>query len=787
MFLFQMFSQTGSRAGNSLWRPIESVILVSLLTLGILLAAFGPARAQFGLPTLQENPASGEKAPSEKDAAPPTNGVASPEKGEDPVQTLLRVLEDPAARERLIQQLRAQQQKEAPPEEQEPGNIDEPEAQTKPVEPPSSVLRRVADRVREQGAKLLRFTVQATDTDQFWRWAKLQAKSKELQRFWLDFLVALAVSLGAALICYAGAHAVLRRVRPTFKGGEASTSYRRLWHKTVAALVDLVPLLVYAAIGAACWLMLSFPRQTDLVAEAVLWTIGGGLLAIWATRIVLRPDAAEIRLPRLSDEVATDLFRKIRRLVIWFVVGVAVFQNIDDLGTPQAVFDGVAKLWGLAINVLMLIPFIKYRRSITQSITGTSNIRRFLAAIWLPAIVVYALGTYIIWATEARDAFGLFARGGLITLVILMAVQPICKGLNRTLSRLRTDRLEWMSPVLHRRILRYLTPFGHLVEGVVYVVAAIMIALAWGLDPFHWIGSVFSGPLLSVPVSIGLVCVLCWVLWEIADTAFEMYLEGNVEESGRKVERSARARTLVPLFRTVIIVFLSLVFVGALLASFGLDIAPLLATAGIVGIAIGFGAQKLVQDVITGLFMLFQDTISVGNIVDLGGTAGTVQRLTIRTIELRDLEGNLHTIPFSDVSTVKNMSREFSYALIDVGVAYRENADHVMEVLRHLGAEMENHPAQGPNILAAIEVMGVDQLADSAVIIRCRFKVLPQTQWGVRRAFLAMVKRRFDELGIEIPFPQRTLHFAQPFEQPPFSTEAVASGTASGAGSKGDA
>jgi small conductance mechanosensitive channel len=156
--------------------------------------------------------------------------------------------------------------------------------------------------------------------------------------------------------------------------------------------------------------------------------------------------------------------------------------------------------------------------------------------------------------------------------------------------------------------------------------------------------------------------------------------------------------------------------------------------------------------------------------VELGGNTGIVQRITIRTIELRDLEGNLYTIPFSSVDTVKNMSREFAFAQVDVGIAYRENADHVMEVLKHLGAELECDPSFGPNIVGSIEVMGVHELGDSAVTIRCRFKVLPQTQFGVRRAFLGLIKRRFDELGIEIPFPQRTLHWAGPFEQPPFST-----------------
>lgn len=775
MILFLTFGQTGSQAGSMLWQTIKSGSLVSLLVLSVLLADFGPAWAQFGIPALTESPASSEKVPPEKH-------VASPENGEDPVKTLLRVLEDPAARERLVQQLRSHQNGEPSAAETEPGAIGEMEAQATAVEKPLSGLRRIIEPFREQFAALAQFTIRATDTDRFWRWVKIQTRSEELRRFWLNFLVALAVCLGAALISYAGIHAVLRRVRPSFEGDRTAGLYRRLRHNAVAVLLDLVPLLAFAATGVACRLILLFPRRTDLVAEAVLWSIGAGLLALWVARAVLRPDAGGLRLPRLSDEVAVDLFRKIRRLVVLFVVGIAIFTNIEQLGIPQGIFDGVEKLWGLAINVLMLAPFIKYRESISHLITGTSNIRRFLAAIWLPVIIVYAAGTYIIWATEVRDAFGIVFRGGVITLVALLAVQPLRMGLNRALSRLRTDGPERMSPVIHRRMVSYLVPLERLAAAIIYLLAAIVIALAWGLDPFHWIAGVFSGPVLSVVVNVALVSILCWLIWVVTDTAFEIYLEGATEESGRKIERSARARTLVPLFRTVVIVFLLLVFVGATLASFGLDIAPLLATAGIVGIAIGFGAQKLVQDVITGLFMLFQDTISVGNLVELGGVSGTVQRLTIRTIELRDLEGNLHTIPFSDVSTVKNMSREFSYAVIDVGVAYRENADHVMEVLRHLGAEMENHPTHGPNILGAIEVMGVNELADSAVIIRCRFKVLPQMQFGVRRAFLAMIKRRFDELDIEIPFPQRTLHWAQPYEQPAFSTEAVASGAAA----KGD-
>jgi small conductance mechanosensitive channel len=166
-----------------------------------------------------------------------------------------------------------------------------------------------------------------------------------------------------------------------------------------------------------------------------------------------------------------------------------------------------------------------------------------------------------------------------------------------------------------------------------------------------------------------------------------------------------------------------------------------------------------VQDVINGMFILFQDTISVGDFVEVGGHGGTVERMSVRTMELRDLSGVVHTIPFSEITTVKNWAKEFGYALLDVGVAYREDVDEVMEVLRQIGAELEADPEVGQFMLEPIDVWGVDAFADSAVIIKARIKTRPLKQHYVRRQFNRLLKRRFDELGIEIPFPHQTVYF----------------------------
>ena len=206
-------------------------------------------------------------------------------------------------------------------------------------------------------------------------------------------------------------------------------------------------------------------------------------------------------------------------------------------------------------------------------------------------------------------------------------------------------------------------------------------------------------------------------------------------------------------------VFLLVMVTLIVLAELGVNIGPLLAGAGVIGLAVGFGSQKLVQDVINGIFILFEDSVAVGDVVTAAGISGVVERMSIRSLRLRDLTGNVHTIPFSAVETVTNMTKEFSMAVIEAGVAYRENIDEVIVALRQLGTEMKDDPEYASLILEPLEVLGVDALADSAVIIKCRFKTVPLKQWMIRREFNRRMKNRFDELGIEIPYPHQTVYF----------------------------
>jgi small conductance mechanosensitive channel len=188
----------------------------------------------------------------------------------------------------------------------------------------------------------------------------------------------------------------------------------------------------------------------------------------------------------------------------------------------------------------------------------------------------------------------------------------------------------------------------------------------------------------------------------------------------------------------------------------------LLAAAGLGGLAIGFGAQNLVKDLISGFFILLENSVRVGDVVEVAGVSGVVEEIELRTIKLRDLSGNLHVVPNGVIDKVKNMTKDYSYYVFNLGVAYREDMDEVMAVLKEIAAELQEDPAFGTDILAPLEMLGVDQFADSAVIIKCRIKTEPIKQWRIGREMNRRIKKTFDAKGIEIPFPHQTIYWGEP-------------------------
>lgn len=261
----------------------------------------------------------------------------------------------------------------------------------------------------------------------------------------------------------------------------------------------------------------------------------------------------------------------------------------------------------------------------------------------------------------------------------------------------------------------------------------------------------------------GLRIVLILVLTVIALKAARMLSVRLLSLFKQKddIEFKKRADTLSSVIRYILTIGIFIIAAMMILRELGIEIGPMLAAAGIVGLAVGFGAQSLVQDVISGFFILLEDQIRVGDVVNIAGKGGLVEKVNLRMTILRDLEGNVHYIRNGQIDVVTNMTKEYSRYLFNIGVAYREDVDEVIKVVKEVDEELRNDPEYQDDILEPIEILGVDQFADSAVIIKARNKTLPIKQWRVGREFNRRLKKKFDERDIEIPFPHVTLYMGK--------------------------
>ncbi|MFW5734316.1 MAG: mechanosensitive ion channel family protein [Oceanidesulfovibrio sp.] len=226
----------------------------------------------------------------------------------------------------------------------------------------------------------------------------------------------------------------------------------------------------------------------------------------------------------------------------------------------------------------------------------------------------------------------------------------------------------------------------------------------------------------------------------------------------RDTEYLKRVDTMRGIISFTLKVALLIVALLMILGEVGIELGPILAAAGVIGLAVSFGAQNLVQDVISGFFLLLEDQVRVGDVVQTVGKAGVVERITLRLIVLRDLSGNVHFIRNGNIDVITNMTKDFSYYVFDVGVAYREDVDEVIEAIKEVDEDMRADAGFNAEILAPIEILGLDKFGDSAVVVRARTRTKPGSQWTIGREFNKRLKKTFDDKGIEIPFPHMTIY-----------------------------
>ncbi|MEL0079273.1 MAG: mechanosensitive ion channel domain-containing protein [Rhodospirillales bacterium] len=529
----------------------------------------------------------------------------------------------------------------------------------------------------------------------------------------------------------------------------------------------------------------------DLVVVVLAWAIGYGVSAIAlgpvgevgtlqalylnaflvvefakvGVRTVLSPATSGLRPIQLPDNGAI-------RLNYWISVVVSVLGYGQMLVAP-ILSDQVSSFAGHAVGVIISLTaiFILLAMVLLNRVGVTawllearqwklgSALHRLIARGWFWPIIGYLIILLLIVLTRPTTVLlpVIGASGQILGAIILGSIAA--NGISRSIKdglHLPPD-VNQRLPLLERRLNLFVPRALALVQGFIAVsVVAFALDTAGIINVGAWLASEIGANAAASVISATFMLIIGFVIWLVINSWVDYRL--NPDFGSVPTARESTLLTLLKNAATITILAATLMFA---LSELGVDIAPLIASAGVLGLAIGFGAQKLVQDVITGIFIQFENAMNVGDVVKVGDTIGTVERLTVRSVSLRDLHGIFHIIPFSSLNSVSNYMREFGHYVCDMGIAYREDVDEAKQAMFDAFAELREMEEYKADILEDMTWFGLTTFGDSAVNVRSRIKCAPGKQFAIGRAYNAILKRVFDARGIEIPFPHQTIYFGE--------------------------
>ena len=673
----------------------------------------------------------------------------------------------------------------------------------------AEVVERASASLSDAGEQLVAAVRSMNDLPLLWRWAATQAADPVARGRILETAWKLAAVVVAGLLAEWAALRLLRRLRAMLgswapahveapaeadalppesglaaaEAGETERAERRDKHLTRTLgtlqrlpyllgrlLLDLAPIAVFAAVaGLLRGTWLGEPATTGLVIRAVASAYVLCRVVLAVAGFLVSPAAPRLRLLNVSDKAAGFLTRWSRRIAVTGITTYTITEVAVSFGLYNTARDALLKLFALVVHVMLVVAVLQARRPVAARIRAInvggvwSALLRRVADVWHLVAVFYIVALWLVWAVELRGGYTRLVTTFLATCVVLIASRLLAivmlGGLDRGLRPSAATAAR--HPGLAARVSAYYPVLRLAAMAVLWAATGLALLQAWGFNPVTWFSKGDLGSrILSAGVLIAMTAVLAVLVWEGANAGIERHLTNLTEAS--HTARAGRLRTLLPMLRTTLLVVILLVVALTVLSEIGVNIAPLLAGAGVVGIAVGFGSQKLVQDLITGLFLLLENAMQVGDVVTLGGLTGTVEALSIRTIRLRALDGSMHIIPFSAVTTVTNLTRDYSYAVLDISVGLNEEPEPVIEAVRELAAKMRAEPKWATLILDALDVMGVEKFVDLAWVLRVRLKTQAASRWAVTRELNRRVKERFDELAIESPLTSHRVLSASP-------------------------
>ncbi|WP_227875779.1 mechanosensitive ion channel domain-containing protein [Kushneria konosiri] len=549
---------------------------------------------------------------------------------------------------------------------------------------------------------------------------------------------------------------------------QAAGALLKRWSAVLGALlIDVVVILLAGAVGYV--ISLFFAGEAGEIGRAESLFINAFVIVEIVKaliRMVFSTRYDSLRLFAMSSETASYWNRWLARLVGITGYGLMVAVPMVNAMLSPAVGQILSLLIMIGVYIYAVRVILKNRKTLRDNLNGRadesnfaffSTLLRILGRVWHLFALAYFTVLLVVSQLQPAEALPFMAHATVQTLLAVGVGILISSLLTIALSRRihLSEGLRERLPQLEARINSYVPKALRGLRILLGIFVVLTVLDAWkAFDLPGWLTSDSGAETIGMIVHVAIILLIATLIWTVVASFIEHRLSAASAPS-------AREQTLLSLFRNAILILIVTMTLLIVLSQIGINIGPLIAGAGVVGLAIGFGAQKLVQDIITGVFIQLENAMNTGDVVGVAGLTGTAEKITIRSVGLRSLDGTFHVIPFSSVDTVSNYMRDFAYHVGEYGIAYRENVDDAIHHLHKAFDELRENPEQAVNIIDDMAVPGVVSLGDSAVNIRIMIKTKPGTQWGVGRAFNRLVKKHFDAAGIEIPYPHTTLYFGQ--------------------------
>ncbi|MEM6741526.1 MAG: mechanosensitive ion channel domain-containing protein [Pseudomonadota bacterium] len=760
----------------------RALIACAIVLLG-LASATGPSQSQTlpipGIPgglggvqtpetsTPDANGAQTDRPPQEQ-GSPETSAPATGPS--DPTQALIDILRDDAAREALIRELEASSSAAAPESEAPP-----------PETVPSSVATEPVETFGDRAISATRLigSIIVDELDDIWLRIQRIPNTVMLSGRMFEngaLQSAIAEIFWPAIYIY-GTLLVLRRLLRPFRrriaaAGETAGWINKLLLRLMSSALDIATLPVAVFLGVIGLVTTGFvtagendePILTD--AQALFLNAFFAVeVARTLMRMVLSPQTEALRMVPLPDAGARHLWHV--GWILIYVTGYGQLLFVPVIGDGVSVFVGRAAAAVLSTVVVTALIFYvlsqarRVGRWLCQPESDSALVvaLRPLALRWHWPVLVYL--TYVLLSVLTRPGNVLLpllqdtAEVALIAIVGSIVLSALTERAAQrvTLPGFITERL----PLLEERVNQIRPAYLTIVRFFIFfvILLTLLSALGWENVGGFVSGAVleqFSSGLFSVLLIVGLLSLLWLAMTSWVDYRLNPFV-GSVP--------TPRETTLLTLLKNAVTVALIIIGIITSLAQLGMNVGPLIASAGVIGLAISFGAQKMVEDIFSGIFIQAENAMNVGDVVDAGGTVGTVEKLTVRSVTLRDLSGVVHVIPFSSAAKISNYMRDFAYYVADIGVAYREDVDDVRAAMHDAFEKLRSDEEKAAFIIGDLEWFGLNAFGPSELVMRARIKTVPGQQWGIGRAYNAIVKDVFDERGIEIPFPHQTLYFGE--------------------------